>query len=219
MRKVDVNNDTYRLIPSHFPPISLFENLLDPKELEAAYLLESMTNDRLQDQAGNIALVAPEDRVAGPGTTVIMAAFTHIGANSRFTKGRYGVYYAGLDLDTAIIESAFSRSRLMRATQEGPQVLTMRCYKCSVNAKLVDVRRDTAAHNPDSFDYSQSIGEQLRQRNEAGILYKSVRNPGGECIAAFRPTTLVPPAIQAGHFQFHWNGSTITDIMKIEKYK
>jgi len=90
MRKLDVHGDTYRLIPSHYPPIALFENLLDPQELDAAYALESLTNDRLQDEVGNIALVAPEDRVTGPGTTAIMAAFTHVGVESRFTKGRFG---------------------------------------------------------------------------------------------------------------------------------
>ena len=58
MDKVDVNSDSYRLIPSHFPPISLFENLLDPEDLETAYELEGLTNDRLQDEAGNIFLVA-----------------------------------------------------------------------------------------------------------------------------------------------------------------
>ncbi len=30
---------TYRLVPSHYPPIALFENLLDPDELDAAYQL------------------------------------------------------------------------------------------------------------------------------------------------------------------------------------
>ena len=47
MQYTEVHSNTYRLIPSHFPPIALFENLLDPTELEAAYALESLTNDRL----------------------------------------------------------------------------------------------------------------------------------------------------------------------------
>jgi len=84
MPKQHVQGSTYRLIPSHFPPIGLFENLLDPEGLEAAYALESLTNDRLQDEVGNIALVAPEDRVIGPGTSAIMAAFTHMGVARRY---------------------------------------------------------------------------------------------------------------------------------------
>jgi len=219
MFNTEVNSNTYRLIPSHFPPIALFENLLDANELEAAYALESLTNDRLQDQAGNIALVAAEDRVTGPGTTAIMAAFTHIGIASRFTDGRFGIYYAGLSLETAIVESRFSRGRFLRATNESPQVLTMRCYNCAVHTQLVDVRADAQVHNPDSFVYAQAIGRQLKAQNKMGILYQSVRHPGGECVAALRPKALNPPAIQAGHYQFHWDGNSISHVLAVTEVR
>lgn len=68
----------YRIIPSRFPPISLFEAVADPADLEAVYAIEAMTNDRLRDEAGELSLVPPEDRVSGPGTSAIMAAFTHL---------------------------------------------------------------------------------------------------------------------------------------------
>lgn len=218
MFTTQVNSTTYRLIPSHFPPIALFENLLDASELEAAYALESLTNDRLQDEAGNITLVAPEDRVSGPGTTAIMAAFTHTGVASRFTDGRFGIYYAGLNLETAIAESRFSRSRFLQATNEAPQMLTMRAYQCEVHTQLVDVRADVEVHNPDSFIYSQAIGRQLKAKNEMGILYRSVRYPGGECMAALRPKALTPPAIQAGHYQFFWDGNSIAHMLTVAEY-
>jgi len=40
-----VGKGVYRLIPSRYPTITIFENLLDPSELELAYELESITND------------------------------------------------------------------------------------------------------------------------------------------------------------------------------
>lgn len=208
---------TYRLIPSHFPPIGLFENLLDPNELDAAYALESLTNDRLRDQAGDISLINPEDRITGTGTTPIMAAFTHIGMESRFTNGQYGVYYAGLELETAITESSFSRARFLSATNEGPQILTMRCYSCKLNAELVDVRQDSKAHDPNDFSYAQRLGADMKKQNQMGILYQSVRKQGGECIAALRPKAMLPPAIQTGHYQFHWDGTKMTNISRLEK--
>jgi hypothetical protein len=215
MLNSDVSDRCYRLIPSHFPPIALFENLLDPAELDAAYALEGLTNDRIQNEAGNIALVSPSDRITGPGTTAIMAAFTHTGIASRFTAGDFGIYYAGLTFDTALAESKFSRCRFMQATNEPAQILTMRAYVCDVNATLVDVRNDEQAHHSTNFAYAQAIGRQLKSNNELGILYKSVRHEGGECIAALRPKALTPPAVQAGHYQFHWDGHSISHVLSI----
>src|SRR6185436_7797330 len=37
----------YRIIPSRFPPINLFERVTDPADLETVLDIESMTNDRL----------------------------------------------------------------------------------------------------------------------------------------------------------------------------
>ena len=213
--KVNLRCDSYRLIPSHFPPIQLFENLLDADELEAAYALENITNDRLLDEAGDIARVLPEDRVSGHGTTPIMAAFTHIGIESRFTQGHYGVYYAGLTLETAVAESKFSRARLLSATNEPSQTLTMRCYRCSVDGKLVDLRDNPKVHTPNNFAHAQATAKKLRDKGEAGILYNSVRHPGGECIAALKPNLLKPPAVQAGHYQFLWNGKEITNVLQV----
>ena len=214
--KKAVFSNSYRLIPSHFPPISFFENLLDASELEAAYALEGMTNDRLQDEVGNIQLVAEEDRVCGYGTSAIMAAFTHVGVESRFTKGLYGVYYAGLELETAMSESKHSRSRLLKATNEDAQILTMRCYKCMVDAELVDLRSEPAIHAPNDFSVAQSKGASLRRSSEYGALYQSVRKEGGQCVAIFRPKGLTPPAVQTAHYQYHWNGDAFTHVLKVE---
>lgn len=217
--RLHLQAECFRLVPSQFPPATLFDDLLAPQELEAAYALESLTNDRLQDELGNIALVPPEDRVVGPGTTPIMAAFTHIGVSSRFTAGRFGVYYAGLNLETAVAEAAYSRGLFLSATRQHAQRLTMRCYKCRVNAELVDVRANPAVHEPGSWLAGQALARQLRQSGEYGLLYRSVRRQGGECIAVLRPTALEPPAVQTAHFQFVWDGFSVTDILKIERFE
>ncbi len=125
------------------------------------------------------------------------------------------IVYAGLNLETALAESRFSRARFLQATNEPPQILTMRCYTCEVHTQLVDLRADSQVHNPDSFAYAQAIGRQLKAQNEMGILYQSVRYVGGECIAALRPKALTPPAIQAGHYQFYWDGNLITHVLAV----
>ena len=75
----------FRVISSRFPPIHLFERVANAEDWDALYWLESLTNPRLRNEVGEIELVPREDRVFGPGTSVIMAAFTHLNPEgSRF---------------------------------------------------------------------------------------------------------------------------------------
>lgn len=82
----------------------------------------------MRDEAGDIALVAPEDRVAGPGSPPVMAAFTHTSPScpSRFSDGSYGVYYAAKRLETAIEETKHHRARLLACTKEDAGEISIR---------------------------------------------------------------------------------------------
>src|SRR5690606_15574123 len=42
----------WRIIPSRFPPIQLFERVTEPEDLDAVFELEALTNPRLRDEAG-----------------------------------------------------------------------------------------------------------------------------------------------------------------------
>lgn len=212
---IAIDQPSWRLIPSRYPPIKLFETLLDPQDLELAYQLESLTNDRLRDQAGDIHLVAPQDRLVGPGASVIMAAFTHTSFASRFTDGRYGVYYAGLDPETALRESLHSQARRLHATLEGPQVVQMRSYIVQVKGELHDGRENTAIHHKDDWSAGQQLGRSLKLAGALGIVYCSVRHAGGECIAALRPAALKLPVTQSTHYEFHWDGERFTHYSEI----
>ena len=69
---------SWRIVPSRFPPIDLFERIADPADWDALIELESLTNPRLRDEVGDIALVPAAERISGPGASAIMAAFTHL---------------------------------------------------------------------------------------------------------------------------------------------
>lgn len=215
-----VGRTAYRLISSRFPTITLFEDLLDPGELELAFELESLTNDRLLDHVGHIALVPPNERMVGPGSSVVMAAFTHIGVPSRFTRGEYGVFYAGLSLITAIEEARHSQACFLAATEQPPFELTMRSYITQVDQPLLDVRgaEYSDLHVPDEWGRPQQFARQARAAGENGLWYRSVRHLGGECIAAFRPK-VVQPATQAKHYRFVWNGAAITDVLEVQSVR
>lgn len=207
---------SWRIIPSRFPPIALFERVADPGDLEAVYEIEGLTNPRLRDQAGDIQLVQPEDRVSGPGTSVIMAAFTHLNPEgSRFTDGSFGVYYAANDLDTAITETVYHRERFMRATGEGRMDLDMRVYLADLSAKMRDLRTRQAnyalVYHDSNYAAGQHLAVELRKQGANGIVYDSVRRPGGECVAAFRPR-LLSNCRQERHLCYVWDGIKIVSI-------
>ncbi len=197
----------HRLVPSHFPPIGLFETVADPEDLDLVYAIESLTNDRLRDEVGNLCLLSPDERVSGPGSTPVMAAFTHIGVASRFTDGRFGVYYGARDLNTAIAETVYHREKFLSATQEPDTELTMRQYINQVALPLHDVRdaEYEALHDPDDYSAAQVFAKTMRDQDSNGLLYRSVRDSGGECVAAFRPKAVTIPR-QGKHFRYVWSG-------------
>ncbi|MCH8498662.1 MAG: RES family NAD+ phosphorylase [Marinobacter sp.] len=212
----------YRMVPSHFPPINIFETVLSADEFELAAEIEGLTNDRLRDEIGDISRVANEDRVFGPGSSPVMAAFTHVGKGSRFTDGSYGVYYAASSLDAAIRETAYHRERFLAATQDPPMELTMRCYINRVVLPMDDIRGPgfQVLHDPDigSYPLSQQWAADRRGQGSHGLLYNSVRHPGAECIAAFRPTAVGIPW-QGPHLRYVWDGQRITDVFRISSHR
>jgi len=203
----------YRVIPSEYPPINFFERLVDPELMEELFFIESLTNDRLRDEAGNIALVPAEDRIAGPGSSPVMAAFTHISSDcpSRFSDGSYGVYCAAKSLETAIEETKHHRARFLAYTKEDAGEIAMRVYIGKVVNPMHNVRDDryNHLHNPDDWMPSQAFGREMKAINSWGIVYRSVRDFGGECIAAFRPPAISIPK-QGPHLSYVWDGETIT---------
>ena len=204
---------SHRLVPSRFPPIQLFERVADPTDLEAVIAIESLTNDRIRDEVGEIRLVAPEDRLSGPGSSPIMAAFTHVNPEGgRFTDGTFGAWYAAHDLHTAACETAHHRAIFLARTKEAPGEIDMRCYQANLQADLVDIRgqrrKRPDLYDPDSYARSQPFARALRDKGALGIVWDSVRNPGGECVAAFKPRVL-KPAIQGPHLAFPWDGERI----------
>jgi hypothetical protein len=213
--------EVHRLIPSHFPPIDLFEHVSDPDDLAMVFEIESLTNDRLKDEIGNLSLISVEDRISGMGSTPVMAAFTHISGlkPTRFTDNtKYGVYYGASDLDTAFAETIFHREKFLSATKEPDTDITMRDYINNIALKLHDITDDSFKHlHSEDYTHSQAFAKKLRTENSNGLLYNSVRQTGGRCIAIFKPKAVTIP-VQGGHYTYRWCGKAqkVTHVIKLE---
>ena len=213
-------SETHRLTLSHYPPIDLFDDLVDPKDWEALALAESRTNPQIYEDMGDLSLVPVDRRISDPGASWVMAAFTHISPDrtSRFSDGSYGVYYAGKELETAIHEHTFHMARVYDDASMSPGWISeVRQLVGSVDEELSDIRGEGFHQflNKDVTKYgpAQEFARVEIAGGANGIVYPSQRHVGGECIAAFYPDVVSAPG-QGDHFRYHWNGSYINYVQQ-----
>ena len=204
-----------RIIRSLYPPIDLFEDIADPADWPLLISAEQKTNPRLMESVGNLDLVPPERRKAGPGASYLMAPFTHVSADrpSRFSAGAFGVLYAGDSFEVALFETVFHHSRFMARTNEpAGWASQFREIALDVAARLHDLRgRDplhSAALDPVDNTASQALGSQLRAAGSDGLVYPSVRRAGGACVGLFYPDGAASPT-QGRHLGYHWDGARV----------
>ena len=205
---------TFRLIRSIYPPIDLFEDIADPADWHLIADAEAKTNPRVRDEIGAIHLVPAARRVSGPGASWAMAPFCHVSRDrpSRFSDGNYGVYYAGDRFEVALAETVFHFQRFMAATDEELTTADFRELVGGIDADLHDLRGAAAFESAlDANDYAaaQSHARELRSNHDSnGIVYPSVRHPGGDAVAVFWPDVSGIP-VQGRHLCYRWNGHRV----------
>lgn len=208
----------YRIIPSCYPSIFLFEDVADPEDFDALYELESLTNPRLSD-VGDMGLLPKEEWVLGEGSTPIMAAFTHIKQEGdRFTDGTFGAFYAADSLECAIYETAYHKAKYYESVQEPPCEIEMRVYTVEISGNFIDIRdmnqyKDYYSLN--SYTESQVFGHYQKDAGEYGIVYSSVRYTGGTNVAVFRPKGVISNCNESKYLKYKWDGEKIKEVYEI----
>ncbi len=194
--------DSYRLIPSRFPPIGLFDTVTAADDLEAVMELEGWTNDRLV--AHRLARLPREEWVYGrPNSSIVMAAFLHAAPRGmRFNGPHLGAWYAALSERTAIAEVSHHLRREALACGWPEMRGTYRSYGARLTGRYADLRGLAGAwpdlYDPHCYDSAQAFGEAQRPLGR-GVIYDSLRHRGGTCVAALRPRA-VQAVTQASHF-------------------
>lgn len=207
----------HRLIASRYPTVGLYDDIARPEDLDVVFAIEALTNPRMRQELGALSMVAPADRVTGPGATLVMAAFTHLNPEgSRFSDGSHGVYYAADTLDTAVAEVSHHRARFLARTAEPEIDVDLRWIQADLCQPVHDIRASArppgdlaAVYHPDHYAAGQALGRALRDAGSPALAYDSVRLAGGQCVAVFIPRALAN-ARPAGHLSLHWDGNRIS---------
>jgi hypothetical protein len=135
--------------------------------------------------------------------------------NSRFSNGqRYGIFHAGRRLATTIAETSFHYARFLAVSREQATLLGVQLLRCWVVGPMVDIRGQRDAH-PDLYDPepahygpAQRWADGHHRDGRSGVVYDSVRDPGGECVAVLDPRCVTRCTV-AGALAYEWDGTAI----------
>jgi RES domain-containing protein len=212
--------DTCRLVPSLYPSRGILDAVASPEDLPLVLELESWSNDRISAELGILYRLPPEEWVVGrPMASVIMAAFCHPRpTGGRFNGPERGAWYAADSLAAAHAEVIYHRTAELAEIGVFETRVQMRLYRADFDAMFHDVRasvpENVPYHDPVSYASSQALARQLLGEGSNGVIYRSVRHPGSQCLACFRPG-LVANVRSGAHFEYRWQGARTPMITRL----
>jgi hypothetical protein len=205
-RRVDWSS-SFRLIPSRFPPVQLYEPIAPEEDWEALKRIETITNPRIRGARG---LLLPEDE-GKIDQNWLVAPFAYPDPEpSPYGDGSFGYSVVAESLHSALLIAIQRREAFLRSTAEGPTRLVMRVIKVPLKAQLADL-----AHIDVSDPALRVQINEQRAAKSYGALVKGPRGKEDRLAIVLRPTAFVPPAVQAEHYCFLWNGQRIHQLFAL----
>ncbi len=212
-------NDTHRFIASKYGESVLARIADSNRHLQDIFKLDIATNERSLAEAGIAAGIDSHELVFGvPYYRIVNAAFTHPHPlGSRFNGPERGAWYCGFEIETSMAEIAFHKTIDLLEVGVLEDDVTYDDYTADFSAEFHDLRggrRFAKFLDPQSYVESQRLAAELLARGSLGVVYPSVRNPGGTCVACFRPT-LVMNVTKQQTYRFVWSGDTTPAVFPL----
>jgi hypothetical protein len=203
-------NETHRLIAAKRGESVLNRIADSTRHLNDIFKLDIATNERTLVEGGIPGGIDVHELVFGlPYAHIVNAAFTHPHPlGSRFNGPDRGAWYCGFEVETAIAEVAFHKTLDLLEIGILQDDVTFDDYTADFSAEFHDLRggkRFATYLDPQSYVASQQLAERLLAAGSLGVVYPSVREPSGSCVACFRPA-LVMNVGKGATYRFRWNG-------------
>lgn len=206
---IDWSGDAFRLIPSRFPPVNVYEGLIANDRLEDVYAAEGITNPRLRSlgrmTSAGMASASADPRLQNWN----LAPFAYGDPDGTlFFDERRPCLEVAVERQTALAVSVAKRERFLSHTEMPLTALDMRMLRTPVKGKFWDLRSMAApvAGLPEAD--RRAIGAKMPEGAQ-GILYRPVERGAGTAIAILTGDVL-ERSVQTVHFRYVWDGRRIT---------
>lgn len=129
---------------------------------------------------------------------------------NRFNGAYRGAWYAALEVRTCIAEVQYHLTRFLADAGQYEAVVEYAEMFCSLAGEFLDLRAqpDHACLAPDTaiaYPIGNRLADMARSEGLNGIIYPSVRHPGGTCLVALRPAA-VQSVRQGQVWRLVWHG-------------
>lgn len=230
MRRTELSvRGSIRLLPATYHKPPALRGLVDSdEELEILAEIEGLTSARLLAERGRNPHLDPRElawqrrnrdlRIYGD--THVNAAFTYTrtGGN-RFNSEDRGAWYCAWDVMVSVAEVAWHRTRELRFTgslHDSARYVELISDFIGEFDDLTD-EPEHAALNPDpevGYIEGQELAARLRRDGSRGLIYPSVRAPGGNCLVCFDPGA-VQNVRPGASWNLIWQGTPNYSIVAI----
>lgn len=204
---------TVRLVSTARLRDAVMRDLVDESELDALSEIEGATSARRIAQARGAGEVQSHELVYGvPHAHFINAAFAYAKPRepNRFNGADRGAWYAGFDVETSLAEVKFHLTEMLAAAGDFNATVDYAEMYASFAGEFLDLRVHPAhaSLHPDKaagYPVGNRLADAARARGLNGIIYPSVRSPGGTCLVALFPHA-VQSVAQGAVYRMRWDG-------------
>jgi hypothetical protein len=215
---------TVRLVATARLRESVLLDLVDDSELDALSEIEGGTSNRRIAQARGAGEVQSYELVYNvPHAHFINASFAYAKPRepNRFNGTDRGAWYAGFELETSLAEVRFHLTQVLAAAGNFNATVDYAEMFASFAGEFVDLRAHPAHESlhPDTtvgYPAGNALAEAARVRGLNGIIYPSVRSPGGTCLVALFPHA-VQSVAQGSIHRMVWSGKPEPMIELIQR--
>lgn len=191
----------------------------DEDELQALAEIEGATSARRIAQDRGISGLAANELVYDvPHAHFINASFAYAKPQqpNRFNGGDRGAWYAALDVATCLREVGFHLTNALADAGDFNATVEYAEMFCSLAGDFLDLRQASDHPSLDTdkakaYPIGNALADSARAAGLNGIIYPSVRHPGGTCLVALRPAA-VQSVRQGAVYRMTWRGDPTPTI-------